>query len=276
MFTCPIALVCLALRTPTSHRNPPQRADGGLAVCRPTNSQTFGALDANLLCLAVRLDYDIIEPGARFERHTDHIGIRLLATGLLLLISCLAACSNGATNRATPTSTTAASTTTTPSQARRSRPFAVRIELPASVIVGGSQVTGHLVVDNNTAAALNLLSGGNVRCTPKWAVTLGNNKIPPGGAFAADCGSRPLVIRRGENHFPFTIDASYDHCGGTDIPGPIKPACVGSPPTAPPLPPDRYQAVFIGDLPGLPKPAAVPVRVVVSAPPGNGADSGRR
>jgi hypothetical protein len=223
----------------------------------------------------VKLDYDIREPGARFQRHTDQMGTRSLATGLLLLISCLAACSNGATNRATPTSTTAASTTTNPSRARRPQPFAVRIELPSTVIIGGSQLTGHLVVDNNTGAALNLYSGGKVGCTPKWGVMLGNNKIPPGGAFDSDCGTRPLVIRRGENHFPFTIDASYDHCGGTDIHGPIKPACVGSPPTAPPLPPDRYQAIFIGDLPGLPKPAAVPVRVVVSAPPGSGADSGR-
>ena len=92
-------------------------------------------------------------------------------------------------------------------------------------------------------------------------MSLGNAKIPPIEAFAASCGAKPLVLRPGENRFAFTLQARYDHCGGTGINGPVKPACLGSAPTFPPLPADQYHAILTGSLPGIPKPTPVPVRV---------------
>jgi hypothetical protein len=154
-----------------------------------------------------------------------------------------------------------ATTTTNSPPTRQSGTFVARIELPSTVMVGGSELTGHLVVENNTGATVNLFSGGKTGCTPQWTVSLGNDKIPPIEAFAASCGAKPLVLRAGETRFAFTLQARYDHCGGIGINGPLKPACVGSPPAPPPLPADQYHAIFTGDLPGVPKPAPVRVRV---------------
>ena len=187
--------------------------------------------------------------------------VRPLAFCLLAPALLLGACSSGSSKQSAPTSTTLGSTTTIPPPTTRPQPFVVHIELSSKVIVGGARLTGYLVVDNNTGATVNLFSGGKTGCTPQWTVSLGNDKIPPVEAFTTGCGVRPLVIRPGENRLPFTLQASYSHCGGVGINGPLKPACVGSPPTPPPLPPDQYRAIFTGVLPGLPEPAPVPVRV---------------
>jgi hypothetical protein len=184
---------------------------------------------------------------------------------VLLIASCVAGCSSGGDKATTPTSTTTPSTTaTSPPPATRPQPLAARIQLPNDVMVGGSEVTGHLVIDNNTGTTVHLLSGGKTGCTPQWAVSLGNSKIPPMEAFASMCGLQPLVLRPGENRLPFTMQARYDHCGGTGSNGPVKPACVGSPPAPPPLPADEYHAILTGGLGGVPKPAPVPVRVTRS------------
>ena len=185
---------------------------------------------------------------------------RLLVPGLLAVLLFLGACSSGVTRSATPTSTRGASTSN-PSRPTRPQPFVVRIELPSGVMVGGSRLTGHLVVENNTGATLNLLSGGKTGCTPKWTVSLSNDKIPPVEAFTTECGARPLAIKPGENRFSFILLATYSHCGGIGVNVPLKPACAGSPPTPPPLPADQYRATFTGELPGLPKPTSVPMRV---------------
>jgi hypothetical protein len=187
---------------------------------------------------------------------------RPLAPCLLALVVSLGACSTGGTKQAVPTSKAAANTTTIPTPATRPKPFVVTIVLPSTVMVAGEELTGHLVIDNNTGTTVKLLSGGKTGCTPQWAVSLSNDKIPPIEAFPAICGAKPLVLRPGENRFPFTLLARYDHCGGTGVNGPLKPACVGTPPQPPRLPADHYQATFTGDLPGLPKPRPVPVRVI--------------
>lgn len=153
-----------------------------------------------------------------------------------------------------------ATSTTTATPARRPKPFVVKIQLPSTVMVAGSELTGHVVIQNNTGATVTLPRGKG-GCTPEWAVSLGNDKIPPIEAFAASCGSKKLVLRPGQNRLRFTMLATYDHCGGTGPDGPVKPACVGSPPQPPPLPPDNYRAILTGSLGGLPIPQPVPVRV---------------
>jgi len=185
---------------------------------------------------------------------------RLFTPCLVALAVCLSACSSGGGKQTSPTSAPAASTTTTSRPTIKRKPFVVSIELPSNVMVAGSELRGHLVIDNNTGAVVKL-PRGNGGCTPQWTVSLGNDKIPPIEAFPAMCGLRKLVLRPGQNSLPFTLLARYDHCGGTGPNGPLKPACIGSPPQPPPLPADDYRAILTGTLGGLPTPAPVPVRV---------------
>jgi hypothetical protein len=139
------------------------------------------------------------------------------------------------------------------------------MELPSASIRAGATVTGHLVIDNNSGAPLRLLSGGREGCTPKWAFVLANHEFPAGFAFTTECGAKPLVIKPGTNRFAFRLRASYGHCGGLGARGPVKPACLPPAIVLPPLPAGNYKAVFGGDLPGLPKPASVPVRVTTQS-----------
>ncbi len=191
--------------------------------------------------------------------------MKLFAVTFVAILG-LAACSTGHGTSTGPPSTASRPTGSGPSTTiTRPQRFSVRIELPTTSIVAGSTVTGHLVIVNNSGAPLRLLSGGRQGCTPKWAVVLANRKFPAGFAFTSECGAKPLVVRRGMNRFPFELRASYSHCGGTGVQGAVKPACLPPPIVLPPLPADEYHAVFGGSLPGLPKPASVPVRVTAHA-----------
>ena len=185
---------------------------------------------------------------------------RMRRIAMLVVVAVLAAgCASSSKGAGPATSSTVAPTTngsTSTSMPTTLPLFVTRIEIRPSV-VGGSEVTATLVVRNESGKAVDLLStNGNVRCTPKWTIALGNAHIPADVSFAKECGSKPLVVRPGENRFQVKVLARYSSC---DSPG--KPACVGIQRRPPPLPPGRYDAVLVGGLPRLPKPVPVPVQV---------------
>jgi len=137
--------------------------------------------------------------------------------------------------------------------------------LGSNVVVAGSTEVGTLVIENGGRAPVRLTTRGAPGCTPQWGVILTNDKVPQQGTFSAECGSRPLVIRRGETRLPFALEATFAACSSTGIPeGDVMPACLPGPGglnVAPPLPDDVYEAQFYTDAVGFPEVTSVSVRV---------------
>jgi hypothetical protein len=141
--------------------------------------------------------------------------------------------------------------------------LAVRLVLSRTSVTAGTPIAGTLVVTNPGRRPVNLNHG----CRPQYAVVLTRPGIPPTAGFPALCGSRPFIIKPGQNRLPVTVFTTYSGC--TQAAGQATstvPACRHGRQLVPPLPPGRYRAVLVGD--GLPLPAPAPVAVTLSSPGG--------
>jgi len=160
---------------------------------------------------------------------------------------------------APPTSTVPSTTITVPiGSVPPAGALSSAIELPTTTLVGGSTVSGVLVVTNHTDKTINLTE----TCSPDWEVGLQSATIPFNPAFPADCSTGPFLLQPGTNRLPFTLDVSYNACTNGGGASPSVPPCLTG--GIPPLPPGPYQAILVGPS-AL---SAKPVDVEVVPPPG--------
>ena len=68
----------------------------------------------------------------------------------------------------------------------------------------------------------------------------------------------------GETRLPIHLSARYNECSPNGNEAGTSPTCVGDPPDPPPLPAGAYSATFVGNIPGLPLPAAVTIQVTAA------------
>ncbi len=203
------------------------------------------------------------------------ISVKKIGCALVLLFVA-GACSSGghrSSGSASPSPTTTPKVTA-PSTVVRRLPVSARLELPSTSMAAGSVVTGHLLIENNSGAALCLTIGGMAGCTPRgpsgcaphWAVVLASSRLRQTIAFPSNCMLQALVIRTGETKLRFTLEATYDGCSSTGKPqGTLFPACLPGPQgltVAPPLPADLYYATFTSNIGRFTPVACVPVRVL--------------
>jgi hypothetical protein len=136
-------------------------------------------------------------------------------------------------------------------------PITSHIELSRRSVHAGETIAATLVVDNPTGRPVRLVDAHG--CAAKFAIALGNEKIPPQVSFFKDCGGSPKVISVGENRLPFAVRTTYSGCASG--PGPIGvPICLTSG-AVPPLPPGEYRATLVDSSTQLPSPPPVPVHV---------------
>jgi hypothetical protein len=128
-----------------------------------------------------------------------------------------------------------------------------RIELTTTIMTAGSQMTAHVVIENDTGHVINA-SG----CGTLFAVLLENETIHPDPAWAL-C-AEPLPIPVGETTYPVTVWAAYQMC--TPVPQGTIPLC-GSGNQPAPLPPGNYRARFFQSSPVVTP--ALPIDVTVTA-----------
>lgn len=172
--------------------------------------------------------------------------MRSVRSGVLLLafIAAVAGCANG---HSAPRP--AASPHTTASAA----PVSVRVVLPSRTMTAGSQMTGRVVVDNNTGHAIH-----EHGCLSLFQVALTSSTYHPKVAWAACL--QLLTIPAGTSSYPVKIVATYFACGQGNSRDGLK-ACLPDQ-KLPPLPPGHYNAkLFIQVKHLAPAPPAIPVRV---------------
>src|SRR5439155_21101858 len=123
--------------------------------------------------------------------------------------------------------------------------LSVRIRLPAKTITAGGALEGTLVITKHSGGpvALSVANG----CWPWFAVVLTNDGVPAIGGFDDACGPTPTTLHRGTNRLPFTLLGFYTGGCLTDKPTPALPLCTAS--GVRPLPPGKYHAVLLGNLP---------------------------
>lgn len=139
----------------------------------------------------------------------------------------------------------------------------MRMEFPTDEVAGDAAVEGSLVVNNHTEGPVTILDDG---CAPKWVVVLANESVPAEAIFPMDCETQPLVLPVGESRLPIRVSPYYGGCSKSaeSADGRI-PLCVGDTPYAP-LPVGSYVATFVGRVPGVAPPAAVPMQVTAAGP----------
>ena len=139
-------------------------------------------------------------------------------------------------------------------------------EFTATEVVAGEALEGWLVIDNNTGSDIDIRDDG---CAPKWGASLENGFVSQMAVFTMECSIDLTnnTIVAGTTRLPVTVTASYSQCTQDPIGSDAgMPACLPPPSDPmPPLPSGEYQAVFVGDLPGIPRPA--PVKITVLEPP---------
>jgi hypothetical protein len=136
------------------------------------------------------------------------------------------------------------------------------IELSASRVPAGGNLTATLVVVNNGSATIDL----SRPCHPWAGVILGNKAIPPYSGFGephpGDCSTSHLLLHPGTNRIPLhQVPTTAFDCSPPSGIG--VPACTRSG-NLPPLPTGRYYAVLIGGALALPPPSPVPVELTAS------------
>lgn len=124
-------------------------------------------------------------------------------------------------------------------------------------------MAGQLIFENDTGSPRSLNDANG--CQTRYAVALGNDRIPPSASFPQPCVHEPLVIPVGESRVAFTLQATCPYRSPTGHgPGTLPlPQCAqdGVPP---PLPPGMYYATFVDNGTHLPPPSPVAIRVVPS------------
>jgi len=169
-----------------------------------------------------------------------------LTAGLVLA----GGCSSGSTAATTTTTTTTTATTATPTTS--SAPVSISVELPATTMVAGSTMKGHVVVRNRTGRPI-VRTG----CGSLFQVALASDTIKPQVAWAA-CAQR-ITIPTGTSSYPVRVLGTYNGCSNSGSQGDM-PACLpGS--KLPPLPTGAYRATLFQSSTVAPAPAPIPVQV---------------
>jgi hypothetical protein len=183
---------------------------------------------------------------ASMTRGTRGVVAAALLTGTLVLA---AGCSSGSP-AADPAVTTTA-TPVTPSKVPIA-PVWISIELPATTMVAGSTMKGHVVVHNRTGRPLH--KGG---CGSLFQVALASDTIKPQVAWAMCL--QPITIPTGTSSYPVQVLGTYNGCSN-DGPHGDTPACLpGS--KVPPLPAGPYRATLYQSSTVAAAPTPIPVQV---------------
>lgn len=137
-------------------------------------------------------------------------------------------------------------------------PLSARIVLPSRTMTAGSQMAGHVVVDNNTGHAIYAPT-----CRGLFTVTLSNGTYHP-AVTTPSIACRPTrAIPAGESSYPVKVVAAYLACSVGHSGGGFKACLPGMKP--PPLSPGSYQATLSQPGKVVPDPPAIAVRVTSPA-----------
>jgi len=131
-----------------------------------------------------------------------------------------------------------------------------RIELPSDTMVAGTDMKGHLVVDNETGHVIKAEGCGSL-----FAVALSNADYQPDIAWTTCL--EELDVPTGESTYPVSVSASTNSCTNGP-PSDGIPTC--SPPnTPPPLAPGSYEARLYQSAHVVPDPPPIPIHVVATS-----------
>ena len=148
--------------------------------------------------------------------------------------------------------------TTLPAAPRHpAAPMSAKVVLPSRTIAAGSQISGHVVVENNTGHAIRV-SG----CGTLFQVALVSKTYQPAVAWLACVQSFTIPV--GEASYLVTVKASYLACSPGLRHGTLRACLPGKGP--PGLPPGLYYARLFQVCHLLPVPPAIEVRVTPSRP----------
>jgi hypothetical protein len=117
--------------------------------------------------------------------------------------------------------------------ARTPAKVSARLVLPSYTITAGHQLSGQVIIDNQTGHALHFRG-----CGSPVNVTLSNGHYHPTGAGAACAGT--ATVPTGQTTYPVKVEASYLSCSVGHADGNMPRCAPGDQP--PPLPPGTYQA----------------------------------
>jgi hypothetical protein len=170
---------------------------------------------------------------------------------LLLGIGCTSGEDRSAASPASgPTSATSDAAVTGTTEADPT--LSARIELPSSQMSAGSTLAGHVVVSNDTGAAITATG-----CQSLFAVMLTSSTYAPEPLWLL-CLQR-FTIPTGVSKHPVTVQASTHLCARSST-DPAIPSCVNGRPPA--LPAGNYQAQLYQSAHVVPDPMGVPVTVL--------------
>ncbi len=156
-------------------------------------------------------------------------------------------CSSGSPAASTTTAAAPATTSTVPAA-----PVSISIELPATTMVAGSTMNGHVVVHNRTGRPLHKSGCGSL-----FQVALASDRIKPQVAWAM-CLQR-ITIPTGTSTYPVQVLGTYNGCSNSGPQG-DSPACLpGS--KVPPLPAGAYRATLYQSSTVAAEPTPIPVQL---------------
>lgn len=165
----------------------------------------------------------------------------------VVLLVCLAAVTGCASHSSEPRA--ARPHTTSPPA-----PVSIQVVLPSRSVTAGSQLTGRVVVDNNTGHAIRTPG-----CGVLFTLALASSSYHP--VVASPSCLQFLTIPAGTSSYRVHVLASYLACSVGHSGGGL-PACLRGE-QAPPLPPGRYHAkLFFQVRQFAPAPSAIPVTVI--------------
>jgi hypothetical protein len=166
---------------------------------------------------------------------------------LLAFVAVVTGCASGAAAHPTANAHTTAA----------AAPLSAQIVLPSRTMTAGSQMSGRVVVDNNTGHAIHARA-----CDGLFAVTLASRTYHPQAmAPAVSCG-RTRTIPVGKSSYPVTVLASYLACSADGARAGLKACLPGN--KRPPLPPGTYHTTLYQASQVVPAPPTITVRVTPS------------
>jgi hypothetical protein len=134
-------------------------------------------------------------------------------------------------------------------------PVSVQVVLPSRTMTQGSQMTAHVVVNNNTGHAIHEKGCGSL-----FQVALTSSTYHPDVVWLTCL--QLLTIAVGKTSHAVKVQATYLSCSQGHARAGLK-ACLPGKQKMPPLPPGRYKAkLFIQVRQLVPAPPAIPVRVI--------------
>ena len=130
--------------------------------------------------------------------------------------------------------------------------MSISIELPATTMVAGSTMKGHVVVHNRTGRPLQRTGCGSL-----FQVALASDTIKPQVLWPA-CAQR-ITIPTGTSSYPVQVLGTYNGCSNSGSQG-SYPACLPDG-KLPPLPTGAYRATLFQSSTVAPAPPPIPVQV---------------